>query len=425
MERVELEKNLVKAMAEFEIIDCHEHLGPERRRTDSQVDVFDLISSYTRLDLLTAGMTDSDYQSLHDRDLPLEQRWSLLKPFWEQIRWGSYARVVLLAAERFYGFDDVNDDTYGPLSEAVAKANKPGLYERVLRDACRIRTALTLSDTTQLGTPLLTPLVRMGYRFSQTDQYPYQMVRTWEDLSSPRFGADGVIDSLDDYLDNFRRYLLRSKAEGVVGLKMASSPNAPPVREDAVAAFGKLRDGKESILPAVNPLRDYVVDQMILMATELDMVVAVHTGYWGDFRNVDPLHMIPILQRHPDTRFDIFHMGYPWPRQTLMLGKRFPNVWLNFCWMHAVSPRCAVAMWDEAIDVVPMNKLLAFGGDYSRAVELVYGHLTIARENLAQVLARRILDGQFNETQALALARKWFWHNPIELYALDLPAKDG
>ena len=230
MERVELEKNLVKAMAEFEIIDCHEHLGPERRRTDSQVDVFDLISSYTRLDLLTAGMTDSDYQSLHDRDLPLEQRWSLLKPFWEQIRWGSYARVVLLAAEWFYGFDDVNDDTYGPLSEAVAKANKPGLYERVLRDACRIRTALTLSDTTQLGTPLLTPLVRMGYRFSQTDQYPYQMVRTWEDLSSPRFGADGVIDSLDDYLDNFRRYLLRSKAEGVVGLKMASSPNAPGAR---------------------------------------------------------------------------------------------------------------------------------------------------------------------------------------------------
>jgi predicted TIM-barrel fold metal-dependent hydrolase len=130
--------------------------------------------------------------------------------------------------------------------------------------------------------------------------------------------------------------------------------------------------------------------------------------------------MIPILQRHPTARFDIYHLGYPWVRETLMLGKGFPNVWLNFCWVHSISQRCALDALDEAIDLVPMNKILAFGGDCFLPVEKVYGHLVIARENVARVLAGRVRRKQMNEVQALGWARKWFWDNPKELYRLDL-----
>ncbi len=415
-----IETGLVRAMEEFEVIDCHEHLGPEQGRTGREVDAFDLIGSYVRLDLLSAGMREQDYQALHDRRLPLERRWSLLKPFWEQIRWGSYVQVVRLSAQRFYGFDDINERTCLPLSEAMAVANKPGIYERVLRDACRIRTALTQCGTTATGTPLLTPTVSAGYSFSQTDPYPYQFVRTRDQFVSPAFAAGEEVDSLDGYLEAFRRYLARSKAEGAVALKIAAIAAGHPDRSEAESAAAKLLDGRESRLPGVNSLQDYVLDEMVRIAGELGMVVAVHTGYWGDFRNVDPLNVIPILQRHTETRFDIYHLGYPWPRQALMLGKRFPNVWLNFCWTHAISPTCAVAMLDEAVDTVPMNKILAFGGDYGHPVEHVYGHLVLARRNVACVLARRIGEGQMSETQALELARKWFWHNPRELYGLDV-----
>ena len=150
------------------------------------------------------------------------------------------------------------------------------------------------------------------------------------------------------------------------------------------------------------------------------MVIAVHTGYWGDFRELDPLHMIPMLERFPDTKFDIYHLGYPWVRETLMLGKGFPNVWLNFCWTHIISQRFAVAGLDEAIDLVPMNKILIFGGDYSLAVEKVYGHLVMAREDVAEVMARRLREGLMSESQAMDVIRKWFWDNPKELYNLDL-----
>ncbi len=419
----ETKMRVLEAVEDFEIIDAHEHLPPEQERTESKVDVFTLFSHYTRGDLLVAGMSESDYCSLFDRTIPLDQRWSIFSPYWERIRWGSYARAALLGVKRFYGFEDINDDTYEMLSEAIQEQNKPGIYQRVLRNACKIRTALNqyfyFEDGVQYwpvraDTPLLTPLVPLIYE-----------METWERLAHPLFDPEAKVRSLDDYLDALRAYVVRIKKKGVVGLKMISYPCGIPNREDALTLFNRLREGTESELSIpTNPLKDYVIDQMISFATNQNLVVAVHTGYWVDFREMDPLHMIPILQRHPNTRFDLYHLGFPWIRQTLMLGKGFPNVWLNWCWTHIISQRSAAAALDEAIDLVPMNKISVFGGDYrgmvpgTAPVEKVYGHLVMAKENVAEVLAARITDKRMTEAQALELARKWFWENPKELYHL-------
>lgn len=406
----EIESNLLQALEDFEIIDCHEHLPPEKRRVETEVDVFTLVSHYTRGDLRVARMSDAEYESLFNRSIPLDRRWATFKPYWEQIRWASYAKAALIAAQKFYGFDDINDQTYEPLSEAMQKANTTGIYERVLKDACKIRTALTQCGSTDLGgTPLLTPVMPMVYE-----------LETWQSLAHPPFEPEASIRSLDDYLDAMRRYVVKVKGEGAVGLKMMSNPYQEPSREEAVGAFERLRSGAESRLPAPNPLRDYVVDQMIAYAAEQDLVICVHTGYWGDFRLLDPVHMIPILTRHPRGRFDIYHLGYPWMRPALMLGKGFANVWLNLCWTHIISQRFATAGLDEAIDLIPMNKILAFGGDYGTPVEKVYGHLAMAREDVVKVLATRVGEKQMTEDQALTLARQWFWDNPVELYRLEL-----
>jgi predicted TIM-barrel fold metal-dependent hydrolase len=420
-------ESLIEAMEEFEIIDCHEHLKPEGQRLRTPVDVFTLFSHYTACDLENAGMPETDFQRvanlslpperrwvLFDQRIPLHHRWQMFKPYWEEIRWGSYARAALLAAERFYGFDDISDATYGPLSEAIQAANQPGLYERVLRGACNIRTALTQCNTTDTGTPLLTPVMPL-VSTAELD--------SWEGLSHPSFDPNAIIRSLDDYLDAVRTYIVRVKSEGAVGMKLWCWPYGTPCREEAVSAFERLHRGGASHASGPgqsNPLLDYVVDQAIGFAAQQDLVIAVHTGYWDDFRLLDPLHMIPILQRHPRARFDIYHLGFPWGRETLMLGKGFPNVWLNLCWTHVISQRFVVSALDEAIDLIPANKILAFGGDYGIPVEKVYGHLVMAREDIAEVLARRILEGRMSEAQALGLARKWFWTNPIELYRLEL-----
>jgi predicted TIM-barrel fold metal-dependent hydrolase len=418
MENITIKNYLLDAIRNFEIIDCHEHLGPEKWRLEKIVDVFTLFSHYTRRTLLLAGLPalyDRDY--IFDPKIPLEKRWELFKPYWERIRWTSFARSALIAAEKFYGFSDINDHTYQPLSEAIRKANQPGIYQRVLGDACKIRTALTQCQQTNLGTPLLTPVMDLFFR---------QEMGTWDTLSHPSFAPEAIIRSMDDYLDALRQYILRVKSEGAVGLKMASSPYQIPDRREAINTFESLRSGVVdhlSVPPERNPFIDYVVDQMIAFAGQQDLVVAVHTGYWDDFRLLDPLHMIPLLQRHPTVHFDIYHLGFPWVREALMLGKGFINVWLNLCWTHIISQRVVVSALDEAIDLVPINKLLAFGGDYGLPVEKVYGHLVMAQEDIAEVLARRVAEKQMTETQAIDLAHRLFWENPVELYQLKFEEK--
>lgn len=408
MKLSKLEKKLFMAISEMEIIDCHEHLPPEEERIKKPVDVFTLFSHYTHRDLVVAGMREEQYQSLYNQEMSLVARWKIFAPYWEQIRFGSYARAALLAAEKFYGFTDINEKTYQPLSEAIKKANKPGLYENVLRKACNIRTCLTQCGRTALGTPLLTPVMPMVYE-----------MENWDSLTHLPFEKDAKISSLNDYLEAVTKYIIRVKNEGAVGLKMFSNPYGKPERGAAISLFEKLKSDSKLKLPVPNSLRDYVVDQSIKFAGENEMVVAVHTGYWGDFRQLDPLHMIPILQRYPEVRFDIYHLGYPWMRETLMLGKGFPNVWLNLCWTHIISQRFATAGLDEALDLIPVNKILAFGGDYCTPVEKVYGHLVMAREDVARVLAKRIEEGRINESQALNIAKRWFWENPKELYRLN------
>ena len=79
-------------------------------------------------------------------------------------------------------------------------------------------------------------------------------------------------------------------------------------------------------LPSLNPLRSYIMEAMLDQASELNLVIAVHTGMWGDFRTLDPKYMIPVLGRRAETRFDVYHMGIPWVRDTGVIGKNFPNV---------------------------------------------------------------------------------------------------
>jgi hypothetical protein len=99
------------------------------------------------------------------------------------------------------------------------------------------------------------------------------------------------------------------------------------------------------------------------------------------------------------------------------LGKYFENVTLNMCWMHIMSPslsRHALSQW---LDAVPVNKIFAFGGDYN-VVEKIYGHLKLARANVAAVLAQKVEEERFDEDDALHIARLLFHDNPKKWYKI-------
>ncbi len=408
------EAKLIEAMSQMDIIDAHEHLGPEQERLDTQVDALHLFSHYCRTDLLCAGMTAEAYDSLVDTSVPLEKRWSTFRPFLPHVRHCSYTRPPFEAAREFYGFDDINDETYQPLSERMAAENTPGIYRRILRDTCRIQTALTQCGRIVSEDGLLTPVMPMGH---------YADVQSVEQVEQLAADLCTTVSSLEDYVAVIRKGLETWRAEGAVGIKMMSAPPNEAPRDEAAAAraFALVRGGVEPAPDVKAPLYTYLVHEMLDMCVELDLVVAVHMGMWGDFRTLDPEWMITTLAQHPNTRFDLYHMGMPRVRVAGVIGKNNPNAWMNLCWTHIISPRMTVSALDEYIDLVPLNKIIGFGGDYSsRCVEKVYGHLKMAREVIAEVLARRIDRGTMGLDEAIEICRLWLYETPRQLYNLDV-----
>ncbi len=406
------EKKLLKELEDMEIVDAHEHLPPEPVRTSAKVDVLTLFSHYTGTDIITSGMSPGDHKKLFDHDIPLEQRWKLFRPYLDHIRFGSYSRPAFIVAKDFYGHDDITDDNYKELSERIAEDNKPGIYKKILRDKCNIRVCLTQSGRTDYDLDLLIPLMPMG---------TYWGIKSLEDLKakSEELGVD--VSDLESYLVLARKGIEKWKSEGAVGLKMASRPTVDLDRKIAENVLKKILKGEDPAeMEGSDHLRDFLMHQLMDIAAELDIVVAVHSGMWGDFRTLDSKHMISIFPQHPDTRFDLYHMGMPSVRDTGVIGKNFPNVWLNLCWCHIISPKMTCSALDEWIDLVPMNKIIGFGGDYGHPVEKVYGHLKMAREDIALVLGGRIDRGLMKFEDAVSIARRWLWENPKGLYKLNI-----
>ena len=403
------EQKLIDTMGQMDIIDAHEHLPPEHVRTSAPADALILFAHYTRTDLICAGLTMDEYQWVVDCSQDLDERWRKFSPLLKEIRYGSYARPAFLAAKEFYGFDDINDDNYRELSEAIAEANTPGIYHRVMRDKCHILTALTQAGRTDYDDDLLTPLMPL-------DHFAAVNARGVVETRSGEVGM--AAKTLDDYLEVVKKGLGKWIDEGVVGIKTRAQPRQNPDRGLAEAAFGQIMGSTHGADTAA--LRHFLTHQLFELAADLDLVVAVHAGMWGDFRDLDAEHMIPVFPQHPRTRFDLYHLSMPNVRPCAVICKNNPNVWLNLCWTHIISQRMTVSALEEVMDMVPMNKIIGFGGDYSRPVEKVYGHLVMARENIAEVLGRRVDRGLMGLDEAIALAEKWLYENPKALYKLDV-----
>jgi len=415
------EAMLMAAMAEMDVIDCHEHLKPEPVRLSKPWDVFVLFSHYTRHDLFSAGMDRSafgattpeqaireEYESLYDYSIPLEQRWKKFKPYWERIKYGTYARSARLTAQMVYGVDDINDNTYQVLSERIKAENTPGIYRRILCDRCRIIASLAMCGQTDVDRPLV-PVMPIGKVY---------MPRKREEIEQLESEFDTPIKSLDDLLTVGRRQIEKWASEGVPAIKLGIRYNEPPDRQAAEGAFKRLMNGQPLVFGTqqFEPLENFLRDRFIEMAAEFDMVTCVHTGMMGDFREVSPMHLISLATRIPQANFDMFHLGMPMVREAIVIGKNLPNVFLGLTWTYIVSQAQIASAVDEMLDQVPVNKINAFGGDYRYVVEKIVGHLYMAKETLAQVFGRRIDRGLIDFDEAVHILKLWFWDNPLALY---------
>jgi hypothetical protein len=370
-----------------------------------------MFSHYIRGDLESAGMDPAFAESLPtDVTSPLSAWWPRLKPWWERVKHTSYSRALRITARDIFGIDDINDDTIEEFAAKVTAENTPGLYHRVLQQRCNIRLSITCAGRLDLSNDPnlrhITPVPGGVYA-----------VGHWRRVAAEHLRHE--VASLDEFIETHRAILREDVTGGAVGFKAMAHPVGAIDPHKAAAEFTTALQMTADDEPPLPALLDYLFDKCLDLAAEANVPVAVHTGYWGDFRTRDPKHLFDFVMRRRDVHFDMFHLGAPMLRDAALIAKMQPNVSANLCWLPIISQTQAARMLDELIDLVPASKIIAFGGDYALCLQKVYGHLVMAREVVASVLAGRIEAGDLDRAEAMRLARVWFVDNPTRIYRLD------
>jgi len=415
------------------VIDCHEHMSGPEARIPYKEPIEVLIRGYVFSDLQSAafGIPDRDLLRLQDPAVPTDEKWPLFERLWCATEHTAYARVTKLLLKKVYGQEQLTRASLDRVAEQLEAQDKATYFRTI--DEAGIEAMLVdvlgwLPDG--LGSFLdgrKTFPEKWRLMISLPGMHPTA-------LNSPVIESIGAlvdmhITSLDEYLEAVFKVFQRCIERGVVGIKDQSayvrslSYDLVP-RSEAEKQFNLVLGDPRNGLgwPQGKPLNDFLFHQYMRFARELDLPVQLHTGHMAGIRNrVDKTNaafLTTVLELHRDVRFDLFHGNWPYLGDLLFLGKNYPNVALDCCWLHIIDPMYAAELLERSVFTVPHTKVHGFGGDYGDVPEYVAGHLQIARENIAATLTRLVEKGWLEEEEAISLAADWLFNNPNRFFKL-------
>jgi Predicted metal-dependent hydrolase of the TIM-barrel fold len=133
--------------------------------------------------------------------------------------------------------------------------------------------------------------------------------------------------------------------------------------------------------------------------------------------NANPTLLINLFREYPSVRFILFHASYPYSREAGVLAKQWPNVYLDLCWMHEINPKAYEDTLSEWLELVPNNKIMAFGGDYGY-IEGTYGASRIVRQAVARVIQEKVDKGHWDKEDAEKVAGRILRQNAEAVFKL-------
>lgn len=413
-------------------VDTHEHLPARSMDRNRDVDVLrEYLAHYFSTDLVSAGIPAADMSFALDPSQPLMDRWSRLEKWWDACRHTGYGRMLDRSVRILYGIDGIRGDTLEALQEAFAGTLGQDHFRHVLKDVCGIRLSVTECWDERYETDR--DLFRRVWNPSlfTLEEILAEDFETVAGRAARRLG--GRHESLDQWIDLLDAAFAEAHAAGIATVKLTTAYSRSlrvgrttmRYAREAWRDFTEEMSGSETDRrsPAPVELQDFLIHRVLEKCREHDLTVQIHTGHFEgkprDLRMGNPTHLTNLFTEYPDVTFDLFHGGYPYYMETAALCKMHPNVHADLCWTHVLSPNTARNAVAEFLDTVPWTKISAFGGDCA-FVDAVAGHLDMARENLAHVLAAKVRDRVFDEDRALRIASAMLHDNPIRILKLKL-----
>lgn len=140
-------------------------------------------------------------------------------------------------------------------------------------------------------------------------------------------------------------------------------------------------------------------------------------GNFNELKNSNPLLLENLFRDYGKVKFVLFHGGYPYINEVGVLAKYFPNVYLDACWLSDISISAYKRALSEWLEIVPSNKIFAWGGD-QMVIEHSYASLLLAKDLIADVIVDKINSGYFNKNLGITVMKKILGQNAIDFFKL-------
>lgn len=409
------------------LIDTHEHLMSEKEALASAADFSCLFTNYQLSDLISSGVvSEKVYNTFKGKDVSLDEKWFVIKDAWANVRTTAYGRSVLIAAKDLYGIDDLNENTYKELSKRIKEAHKSGYYENILKEKSKIDACLIMEYNTTNPRDVEKEGNCNFRRFFVYDKYCSFFGYNKMKLRLSNYGIDFTsLPELESLIDSVFAQDIKMGIQGAkFGVAYYRTLKFDEVsRETANAVFEKMKADPDHIFSfeEAKPLQDFVFFKLLSLCEKHKLPVQIHTGLQtgsgNDISNADPTGLVKAFFKFPNLKFCLLHGGYPFGGEMATLAKNFPNVYIDMAWSALISPSYTVRYLQEFIETVPVNKIMAYGGD-SQTVEGAYGASVLARETVEKTLTGMVKDGYFTEKEAFDVTKKILRENAISIYNL-------
>ena len=407
------------------LIDTHEHLCEEQDRLShgglKADDWSVLLSHYLDSDLLTAGMPIDSYNRFFAKGPSPHEKWDLLAPFWPAVKNTGYGRAVRIAVRYLYGVDNLSADTVEKVQAGYESTRKPGFYQHILRDLGKIESCQ------------VNALEGRPFRESKMPTLLMQdlsIVGMFAGPAFPTFSAGTGIavaeladwhKVIDWWFDKYGRYAVAVKSQNAYSrdIDYRQTP-----AEKAAEVFKRKIKGQHVVAEDQKALEDHLFWYAVQKATENNLPVKLHTGYYAG-QNSMPLSRLihnagsacELCRCAPHASFVFMHICYPYYEELIALAKQWTNAYVDMCWSWIINPVAAKDFLKKYLVTAPANKILTFGGDYI-VVEPVLGHAMIARAGIALALSELVEERWLSLDDALELVDPIMHGNARRIFRL-------
>ena len=353
------------------------------------------------------------------RDVALPQTPAQRAAFLARQRGSSYFTWLEKGIQRVHGLDaKLSAENWEAVSERIALRHQaPGEHINILREVGRYRRAV--QDTYwQYGSD-----IGHGEIFSptmRTDMFVrcfHPAMRDHDDNNPFGFYPDAPRSDFAAYLAYLEALFAGWRGAGAVAMKSASAYERSLAYGDgdvrrAAAVFGRSPDTVDATERAV--FEETMFNWFCRLAARLQVPFQIHTGL-GQLPGSRPALFAATLERHPATRFVLFHMGYPWYDEIAGLAHNYGNVCMDMVWAPMISPTAAIAALHQYIEVARSNDLIAWGSDTWTSEDAV-GALLAWQHVVAATLAQKVESGYIDLADAERLAHGLMYANAAKLY---------